>query len=227
MFDAHHTPIAHSQYEQAINQSVMQIQERAISMMRQCDGWCSEQKGAFLVSLISEAKPQVIVEIGVYGGKSLIPMAYALKANRNGGMIYGIDPWSNAESVKELREEANVDFWERLDHERIKRSLIANIRRFSLGPQVELIQSTSEAAAPIQNIGLLHIDGNHSEAMSYLDVVKWVPLVKSGGYIILDDMTWCEKGVYTTAKAGAWLDVNCIKLTEFTDSCKWGVWVKP
>jgi hypothetical protein len=63
--------------------------------------------------------------------------------------------------------------------------------------------------------------------MSYLDVTKWAPLVKSGGYIILDDMTWCEKGVFTTARACEWLDANCMKFTEFTDTCKWGVWVKP
>jgi predicted O-methyltransferase YrrM len=195
-------------------------------MMRQCDGWCSEQKGAFLVSLILEAKPDRIVEIGVYGGKSLVPMACALQANRK-GIIFGVDPWDSVESVKELREEANVGFWERLDHGKIKRTLMTNIRKFNLQQHVQLIEKTSEATSPISDIGLLHIDGNHSDAASYFDVCKWGPLVKSGGYIILDDMTWCEKGVYTTARAAEWLDANCTKLTEFTDNCKWGVWVKP
>jgi predicted O-methyltransferase YrrM len=225
--DAQHSDIkAHSHYEQLAYQSSMQVQQRAIEMMRQCDGWCSEEKGAFLVSLILDAKPDKIVEIGVYGGKSLVPMACALKANQK-GMIVGIDPWDSIESVKELRDEANVKFWERLDHGKIKRTLMMNIYKFNLQQQVTLIEKTSEAVSPITDIGLLHIDGNHSDAASYFDVCKWAPLVKSGGYIILDDMTWCEKGVFTTARAAEWLDANCMKLTEFTDNCKWGVWVKP
>ena len=76
-------------------------------------------------------------------------------------------------------------------------------------------------------IDILHIDGNHSEQASYLDVTKWVPLVRSGGWIFFDDMTWFENGVFTTARAVEWLNANCYKLAECTDVCTWGVWIKP
>jgi predicted O-methyltransferase YrrM len=228
MFDAQQasTPPP-SHYEQVVDsQSIALIQQQAIELMRQCDGWCSEQKGAYLVDLIVRSKPEVIVEIGVYGGKSLVPMAHALRANQK-GVIYGIDPWDAAESVKEVKEEANLAYWGHLDHQYIKRALIRNIYKFGLHQQIVLVESTSENAPPIQNIGFLHIDGNHSEATSYFDVTKWVPLVKSGGYIVLDDMTWYEKGHFTTAKACQWMDEHCIKVAEFMDNCQWGVWVKP
>jgi len=212
-----------SHYEVTVDAA--RIKSEAIHMMSRCDGWCSDQKGAFLVDLILESKPEKIVEIGVFGGKSLVPMARALKANQS-GVAYGIDPWDPRESVKEAMEEANRSYWQNLDHQWIKRRLMENISSFGLEREIVLIQSTSEDATPIKDIGLLHIDGNHSEKTSYFDVTKWGPLVKQGGYIILDDMTWCEKGHFTTAKAAAWLDEHCDKYAEFTDGCKWGVWVK-
>ena len=225
MFAAYnHTPPP-SSYESSHQHSIVYIQKQAIAMMQQCDGWCSEQKGAFLVSLIMKTKPQTVVEIGVFGGKSLVPMACALQANQK-GIVYGIDPWDSTESVKGLQQVEHVDYWDKVNHQTVKQKLIDNIRNFSLDSQIILIQSTSENASPISDIDVLHIDGNHSEHASYLDVTKWAPLVNRGGYIILDDMTWCDNGEYTTARTCEWLDMHCKKVTEFTDNCKWGVWIK-
>jgi len=92
--------------------------------------------------------------------------------------------------------------------------------------QVELIPTTSEAAPRIPDIDILHVDGNHSEEISFSDVLKWVPLVKKGGFIIFDDMAWYENNRFTTEKAVSWLDEHCFKLAEFTDVCVWGIWVK-
>jgi len=61
---------------------------------------------------------------------------------------------------------------------------------------------------------------------SYLDVTKWVPLVKSGGWIIFDDITWYENGQFTNARAVDWLNAHCKKFAEFQDNCVWGIWVK-
>jgi hypothetical protein len=106
--------------------------------------------------------------------------------------------------------------------------LVAKIDQFGLRDQVILVKNTSEDAAIIPKIDVLHIDGNHSKKTSLLDVTKWVPLMNSGGWIIFDDMTWCEKGTFTTASAVEWLDQHCIKVAQFTDIyCTWGIWVKP
>jgi hypothetical protein len=93
--------------------------------------------------------------------------------------------------------------------------------------QIKLIRGTSLEVQPIFDIDILHIDGNHSDVTSYIDVTKWVPLVKSGGWIIFDDMTWYENGKFTNARAVEWLDTHCKKIAEFQDNCVWGVWVKP
>lgn len=202
-----------------------QVKKDAFVYMDQLVGWCSRQKASFLVEQILMRKPETIVEIGVYGGKSLVPMAYALKINGR-GKIYGIDPWSAECSLEGVQNASNIAYWGTQDYEAVLYHLIKKIEKFDLGEQVELIRATSKEAPLIQGIDLLHIDGNHSEHTSYFDVTKWVPLVKEGGLIIFDDMTWYENGTFTTAKAVKWLDERCTKLAEFSDACVWGVWIK-
>jgi len=202
------------------------VRQEAFYLMAQVEGWCSQEKAGVLVDIVLKAKPDTIVEIGVWGGKSLIPMATALRANGK-GRIFGIDPWSNAASTEWVMNEVNKSFWNYVDHELVFQELQRKLYQFDLFDYVELIRSKSEDAPPIQCIDILHVDGNHSEETSYLDVKKWAPLVRSGGWIIFDDMSWFENGKATTARAVEWLDTHCLKIAEFSDTCLWGIWVKP
>ncbi len=229
----HQQPASHFEYVVNTKEApvikgaeAIRVKEQALALMGQMMGWCSEAKGAVLVDLILKNRPSVVVEIGVWGGKSVVPMAYALKVNGK-GKIYGIDPWSSYESIQGIMNEDNKHFWQWADHKIVMDGLIEKIDQFDLNDQVELIRDTSEGAAPIYEIDILHVDGNHSDEPSYLDVTKWVPLVKSGGMIIFDDMTWYENNVFTTSRAVKWLDEHCIKFAEFSDTCVWGIWIKP
>ena len=67
------------------------------------DGWCSIEKAYALASAIIALRPGVVVEIGIWAGRSLIPMALALK-KVGAGKIIGIDPWRAEESAKEIRK---------------------------------------------------------------------------------------------------------------------------
>jgi predicted O-methyltransferase YrrM len=109
----------------------------------------------------------------------------------------------------------------------ILQGLLRKIKFFGLDGQIELVRKTSSGAQPIDNIDLLHIDGNHSEAATLIDVLKWVPLVKQGGFIIFDDLRWSEGGVNTTGRAVEWLNANCIRFSEAEKSADWGIWIKP
>lgn len=198
---------------------------QALLMMDHLTGWCSKDKGGVLFDLVIRYQPKVVVEIGVFGGKSVVPMAMALKAN-GFGMLYGIDPWSSQQSTMWLEEETNKEWWTTVDHEGILKGLIDRIHAFELEDQIQLVRASSEEAPLIEGIDILHIDGNHSEESSYFDVTKWVPLVKKRGLIILDDVHWNENGKYTTAKAVSWLDEHCTKMAEFSEQCGWAIWVK-
>jgi len=194
--------------------------------MDQVEGWCSHQKASILIDIIASTAPKTIVEIGVWGGKSLLPMAYTLHRLGN-GKIYGIDPWESEASLEGVKQEGNIGFWDRLDYEKVLNRLIEVIRWFELKDNVELIRDTSANAPIIDDIDILHIDGNHSDEASYLDVTKWVPLVKQGGWIIMDDMNWIEKGVVTTQRAIDYLNTHCHKIAEIDEGSLWGIWYKP
>lgn len=223
-------PIAHeellrhkSHYEANISNQKMPplyaLKQTAIRSMTELEGWCSKEKAEVLIDYINLLHPTTVVEIGVFGGKSLVPMAYALK-HLGHGKIYGIDPWSSIESAEGM-DGVNKEYWSQVNHTAIYEGLVRKIAKFGLNDYIQLIKKTSEEAEAIEEIDLLHIDGNHSEKTSLIDVTKWVPFVRSGGLIIFDDVNW-----HTTGLAVQWLDENCDKLTEFRGDNIWGVWVK-
>ena len=61
------------------------------------DGWCKLEKANALAAAIVSIQPNLIVEVGVWAGRSLIPMALSLKYLGK-GKILGIDPWRAADS---------------------------------------------------------------------------------------------------------------------------------
>lgn len=196
------------------------LKQTVFQAMEYLEGWCTLDKASILIDLVLALKPQMVVEVGVFGGKSLVPMAYALKHNQR-GKIYGIDPWVASISAEGMSPE-HADWWNSIDHEQIMQSLITRITEFELTGYISLLRETSKEAKISQKIDLLHIDGNHSVETSYFDVIKWVPLVRSGGVIIFDDLDWD-----TTVNAVEWLDRHCIKVTEIKSSNVWGIWLKP
>jgi len=219
---SHYERIVLKDNDISLNQNT---KNKAFQYMDQLEGWCTNNKASILVDLVFMFRPKVVVEIGVFGGKSLVPMALALKM-ADCGMAYGVDPWDSAASVEGMDSD-NYSWWSQLDHKKILHGLQYKILIFGLENHIKLIQATSEEAAPIPNIDLLHIDGNHSERTSLIDIKKWVPLVRRGGLIILDDITWEINTQSSQSKSTQWLDENCVKLAEFHDTINdWGIWIK-
>mgnify|MGYP001801439377 CR=1 FL=1 len=193
-------------------------------------GWCDENKRLALFHLVRATQPEKIVEIGVYGGASLLPMAAGLAENGK-GMIYGVDPW-NAEASLQYQTSENYSFWSQVDHPRLLAYLEYKIGELGLRDHIRLIRATSQEAAPIEEIDILHIDGNHSEEISFADVVKWAPLVKKGsGWIVFDDLDWSDGGRRTTMRAVRYLDEHCQRVAEYFEDdqqeiCSWAIWRK-
>ena len=218
-------PPSHYEYSVKANGGVdsqKRFKQTALYALKQLQGWCSDYKASTLMDLVWLMRPQTVVEIGVFGGKSLVPMAYALKALGTGGVIYGIDPWCSMASA-EGQDGSNEEYWANLDHDSILSELEGKINVFNLTNQIELVRATSEDAAPIANIDILHVDGNHSNDASYYDICKWGPLVRKGGMIIFDDITWS-----TIEKALVYLEENYTRLIVIEDEeNSWGIWIKP
>lgn len=148
-------------------------------------GWCPLDKACVLASMVFTLRPQVTVEIGVYGGRSFIPMALAHKAVGY-GVAYGIDAWSNVVAVREQPSAEHREWWSKYDIERIYNTFIYHIQQHNLQDFTRIIRNESRMVQPPNAIDILHIDGSH-EKTTITDAVRFGPKVVLGGFCIMDD----------------------------------------
>lgn len=154
------------------------------------EGWCSREKANAIVGVISSEKPQVCVEIGIYGGRSLFPAAAALRENGT-GVIFGIDTWSPDVATEFATNQENDAWWEGIDFSAIKSGVFRFIAEHGFASTVRIIEAPSaDAAALFSAIDYLHIDGAHSVFNAAEDVVLYAKKVRRGGIILLDDANW-------------------------------------
>lgn len=159
-------------------------------------GWCERDKALAMAKLILEQKPAVVVEVGVFAGRSVVPQAMALREN-GGGMIFAIDPWKKEAALEGENSKANDEWWSNLDLHNIHKVCMEFIWKWDLDAYATVIRNSSQHVHRLfPNIDILHIDGCHSELVSCRDVDNYVHRVVKGGHIWFDDTNW-----QTTQKA--------------------------
>lgn len=154
--------------------------------------WCTLLRAHTLAAIVVGLRPRIVLEIGVFRGGSLIPMALACKYNGTGKVI-AIDPWS-AEASIAGETEKNAAWWSTVNHEAIYQGFIERVNRHELASFVEIWRTRSDDARPPDVIDLLSIDGNHTEQATR-DVMRYCPHVRLGGIAVLDDVEWEGGGV--------------------------------
>jgi predicted O-methyltransferase YrrM len=174
------------------------------------EGWCTVEKALSLASNILANKAGFVVEIGVFGGRSLVPMALALQSLGR-GIVYGIDPWKKEACLEGKNDSANDQWWANIDYSVIQEKCVQTIWGLNLAPHVVLLRAPSQICASLfqSPIDVLHIDGNHSEETSVRDVNLWVPKVATGGFVWIDDTDWL-----TTKNAQKRLAEMAVKISE-------------
>ena len=170
------------------------LKKTVSSNLPSLEGWCSHEKAMSFIDLVLEVRPKVCVELGVFGGRSLYPVAAALKL-LNQGLLIAVDPWDQLESIKYYDPEKDLDhirWWSKLNMDFIYSSYCYLLKFHGLEEYVETLRQTSQEAAMAidEEIDILHIDGNHSRAVSLFDVQNYLPKVRSGGYIWFTDALW-------------------------------------
>jgi len=168
----------------------MNLKEHISTMLARFGGWCDPDKALKLCDLIFESKPKTVVEVGVFAGKSAISMALACKLN-GGGVVYGVDSWCASDCIVD-ENQANTEWWStKVNLDRVYEECLRHIAEEEVGGHINILKLPSRKAAFLfDSVDLLHIDGNHAELPSTTDVLTWVPLLRSGGYLILDDFNW-------------------------------------
>ena len=158
-------------------------------------GWCSPEKAEGFVELIYDLNPDVCVEIGVFGGASFFPIAATLKFLQH-GVAVAVDPWEKEECLKYLdpvRDSHHIHFWGNLDLDHFHGLFLELVNAHHLKDHVSILRTTSEKAAKILGkIDFLSLDGHHAEEAVLQDVHLYLPKVRSGGLICLNDSLWAE-----------------------------------
>lgn len=166
-------------------------------------GFCSLDKAGLIIDYIDDLcntrkvdpdksqpkKSPVCVEIGVFGGMSVLPAAMELQRHGR-GIVYAIDPWSNDEATKGY-DGKDLDWWSKIDLEKYMNIHLDSVKEFELDEYVETIRSTSDDARTFEKIDFLYIDGQHTE-QAIKDAMKYATKVTPGGYVIIDDIDWGE-----------------------------------
>lgn len=188
----------------------MSLYKKIVTDLEPLDGWAEPGKRVTLANLVFAIRPAVIVEIGVWGGKSLLPMAMAAQSISGPNYrpkVIAIDPWAANESVKGQGEK-DANWWGKEigqpHHEMVYTKFIGKLHELGLREIVEVIRKPSNEVNPPARIDLCHTDGNHGP-QALTDVMRFAPSIPSGGICVLDDLNWSGGAV---GKAAEWLKQN-------------------
>lgn len=155
-------------------------------------GWCTKEKAEAIAQLVLDGGPgKLIVEIGVFGGSSFIPLGLAAK--EAGSRAVGIDPWDNGVCLEGTNAPENDEWWSRVDLKRMHSIVEGAIILHSLAGHAETMVATDLDAIgrfSKESIYLLHVDGNHSPQVSRRYIEQWGEKIEDGGYLVMDDIDW-------------------------------------
>jgi hypothetical protein len=157
-------------------------------------GWCSPEKAATLAAAVLAYRPEVVVEIGVFGGSSLIPLALAAKEIGRCKVI-AIDPWLAVASVIGQINVEDQRYWsDQQRHETVYNDFLRVVSELGLSNIVDIRRAKSDDVEPPPNIGVFHLDGNHSD-QAVKDVERFFPKCLVGSLAFVDDEGWAGGGV--------------------------------
>jgi hypothetical protein len=187
-----------------MNELRRQVSNALDSIQIDFGGGCSLSKGYLMAWLIKQYRITDSIDIGVYRGRSLVPQAIAHR-EYTGGTAYGVDPWLNSEARESgnpaLRDEIDK-FVDTTNFQAIYEEVCALILRLELDQNCTLIRETScDAVRYFErkgvSFGLIHIDGNHDSERVIEDVSLYLPRLRPGGFVVMDDVSWDSvKGAY-------------------------------
>ncbi len=143
-------------------------------------GWLGHTHFAY--DLISQYKPEKVVELGTHWGVSFFAFCQAAKDHSPTTKLYAVDTWQGEEHAGRYDEKVIT--------------LVKKIKAtFYPDLAVHLLRKTFDEAVTDfadQSIDILHIDGLHTYEAVKHDFETWLPKVKSDGLILFHDTT--EKG---------------------------------
>lgn len=147
-----------------------------------------------------------MVEIGALSGRSAFVLGWLARRYRIGSVLI-LDPWAQAEAMQHDGPEVLLAATRALDFGVFFNEFLENlipcfygafnyVRDAACAVRPQYVEGytvgPNEFGTAVYSgqIALLHIDGNHDFAAVSRDTADWVPLVKRGGWVVVDDYVW-------------------------------------
>lgn len=169
----------------------MTLNEKILKQLDGMDGWCDPAKAIRMAEYVLQDKPSICVEVGVFAGKSAICTAFALQEVGR-GHLHAIDSWSTPDCLVDVPKE-DAEWWaNNVNLDDIFKQFVGHVLKSGTETIITVNRSSSTDAARQfgHQIDMIHIDGCHSEWSSTTDVCLWLPKVKAGGLVVMDDVNW-------------------------------------
>jgi hypothetical protein len=170
------------------------IKKIIINDIEKIEGWCTIEKALYVVDFIEKNSIRTYIELGVFGGRSLLPVALAIKHIHGiGGDIIGIDPWEIQPCLEGENAKENDAWWASIDLDKMYSYTQNLLKMYNVDDIVRLKRTSSNDYVNnigSQSIDLLHQDSNHSEFTSCREVDQYYDKVKINGFWIFDDTDW-------------------------------------
>jgi predicted O-methyltransferase YrrM len=151
----------------------------------------TEQQGRAVYKHVRETKPEKLLELGTAHGVSACYIAGALEANGFGSLI-SVDRTSATYDPHPEHTLRRTGLDHRVELIRIDHSSYT----WFLKDEVERRSDRNGNCAPVYDFAFL--DGAHNWTIDGLAVVLLEKLLRSGGWLLLDDLSW----TYAAAGAG-------------------------
>lgn len=191
-------------------------------------GWCRVEKAFRLAEIIIENKLENVIEVGIFGGRSIVPMALAVR-EQGKGCVFGLDPWDNKYALEGDNGKVQEEWWANLDMEAIRESFETHAQKHRLWEWLKWSRIGSVEMSGLWKdewADLVHLDADHSEETSIRDVWLWVPKVKPGKFFIMDDTNWPtqQKAIELLTTE---LGLKFIETHSYEDGQAWSLYQKP
>ena len=162
--------------------------------------YCLDYTRTFIKKHLETVYSGIFVEIGVYGGSTLLDIYDICKKNNT--KIFGIDPWNkinifNGQTFEET--DKNIRDQEINRYKLVKENLLNIIYKNNL--DINILNENSWNVYDNfedNSISCIHIDGDHSYIGVKKDLHLYWNKIKHGGMIINDDYHWggCKKAIH-------------------------------
>ena len=177
-------------------------QTQCVRLGMSVGGWTSPSQLSYLVGQVFACpNGSVIVEIGVWKGRSAVAMGAACRGADK--TVYAVDPWVDYETTKGSLQTRIQEFGEE-SIESVYEQFLGRRRELSLEAQIVVIRAASADAAREwrgRRPSMVFIDGQHSYEAVTTDLELWSSLLEPGGILCGDD--WKLSGVRRAVRSFA------------------------